>query len=106
MPGTAKAAKLISFKLQEGKSQEEAIEALKAIMQHFTQQPGGQSGTLMHHEESDTFYIYGPADSMESLESQGKAMIASGVGTNSSRWSIHRLSSRSTAPSWTSSPSG
>ena len=80
MPGTAKAAKLISFKLQEGKTQEEAIEALKAIMQHFTQQPGALPGTVMHHGESDTYFVFAPGESIESMKTDGRAMIASGVG--------------------------
>ena len=74
------AAKLLSFKLQDGKTQEQAVEALAAVSEYFAEQPGGQHGTFLHHEESDTYYVFALAESLETLKSEGRAMVTSGAG--------------------------
>jgi len=78
--GLTRAVKLLSFKLQDGKTREDAIAALNAVNEYFEQQPGAQSATFMHHEETDTYYVVAPGDSVEALKSQGRAMITSGAG--------------------------
>lgn len=80
MAGTAKAAKVISFKLQDGKTQEEAVEAMKGIMDYFAAQSGGQKATFMHDPESGSYYVFAMADSMETLKGEGKSMVTSGAG--------------------------
>ena len=80
MPGSAKAAKLISFKLQEGKTQEMAIEAMRGIISYFEKLPGSMPGTVMHDPDSDIYYVFAPAESVDALKVDGRAMIASGAG--------------------------
>lgn len=80
MSGLAKAVKLISFKLQDGKTQQEAVKAMRGIIDYFSQQPGAMPSTVMHDPESDTYYVFAPADSLEVLKTDGRAMVASGAG--------------------------
>ena len=71
--------KLLSFKLQDGKTREEAVNALAAVRDYF-EEHGGQSATFLHHADSDTYYVFAPGESLETLKSEGRAMISSGAG--------------------------
>jgi len=73
-------AKLITFKLQLGKSQSEAIEALKDIFGFFDQTPDSLPATALFDPDTETYSVFAPASGAESSKMDGGSMVSSGAG--------------------------